>query len=47
MYRERMGILFIVIIWMEIPNYEIIIRKKQLIISNNYMTICLTDVLGC
>ena len=27
--------------------YQIMIRKKQLIISNNYMTICQTDVLGC
>ena len=22
------------------------IRKKQIIVSNNYMTVCLTDVLG-
>ena len=27
--------------------YQIMIRKKQLIISNNYITVCLTDVLGC
>ena len=30
MYRERMGILFIVIIWMEIPNYD----KKET--TNNF-----------
>ena len=27
--------------------YQIMLRKKQLMISNNYMTICQTDVLGC